>query len=548
MPFDGLPWFLVVARSVWVFAMWRQGSLCVCLRVVFSSSRFEMKASVALICALLAALGLGRPLRLAAEVEAGTGDAGQAVMGSSDRFAGIVKIENAAIEPDYRTPWQGGVPGGGSGTGWLVGENLFMTNAHVVSNASRLTIRKVGNPEPLAARLIHIAHDCDLALLSLLDPSPFEGVSPLGLGGIPRLDTEVIAVGYPVGGDRLSVTRGVVSRIDFRSYSHSGVDQHLAIQIDAAINPGNSGGPVIQGGKVVGVAFQGLAGGGAQNVGYMIPVPVVERFLTDVEDGRYDHYVDLAIYTLPIQNPAQVKALGLPRGDRGVMVTSVDVSGSSSGILAVGDVLLEIEGSPVLSNGLIEVEGDLVDLNEIVERRFAGDEVRVKVWRDREEKELIITLQRFLPYLMMANQYDRRPKYVVYAGLVFQPLDRALINAHGIDDQVVNHYFGNFLTDEIYSERPEPVVLTSVLADAINTHLRRFAHSIVDEVNGRRITCLKDLHDALQDPEQQNAFVEIRLVEEGRPLVLERARVQAAQMRILRAYGVPLDHYLGEEG
>ena len=124
-------------------------------------------------------------------------------------------------------------------------------------------------------------------------------LKPLEFGGIPKLNTEVIAMGYPIGGDRISVTRGVVSRIDFRPYSHTGVDSHLTIQVDAAINPGNSGGPVLQDGKVVGVAFQGFSGRVAQNVGYMIPVPVIQRFLKDVEDGSYDHYVDLAVERLP---------------------------------------------------------------------------------------------------------------------------------------------------------------------------------------------------------------------------------------------------------
>ena len=339
-----------------------------------------------------------------------------------ERFSGIVRVENSAVKPDYRTPWNAGLPSGGSGTGWLVGENLFMTNAHVVSNANRLIIRKVGNPEPLAAELVHIAHDCDLALLRLVDPKPFEGVKKLEVGGIPKLDTEVIVVGFPIGGDRLSVTRGVVSRIDFRSYTHSGMDQHLAIQIDAAINPGNSGGPVLQDGKVVGVAFQGYSGSVAQNVGYMIPTPVIRRFLKDIEDGRYDHYVDLSASDLPIQNPAQVKALGLPGGDRGVMIADVNSIGSSGGVLEVEDVLLEIEGNPVLSNGLIKVDGELVDLNEIVERRFAGDKVKVKVWRKGKELDLTLTLKRFEPYLMMANQYDKRPQFVLFAGLLFQPL------------------------------------------------------------------------------------------------------------------------------
>src|SRR5437016_4809397 len=85
-------------------------------------------------------------------------------------------------------------------------------------------------------------------------------IAPLKFGGIPALESTVSAYGYPIGGERMSVTTGIVSRVDFRLYTHSSVDQHLAIQISAQINPGNSGGPVMQDTKVVGVAFQGYSG------------------------------------------------------------------------------------------------------------------------------------------------------------------------------------------------------------------------------------------------------------------------------------------------
>lgn len=62
---------------------------------------------------------------------------------------------------------------------------------------------------------------------------------------------------YDAGGDSISVTKGVVSRVELREYSHSSTEL-LTIQIDAAINSGNSGGPVFLGNKVAGVAFEGL--------------------------------------------------------------------------------------------------------------------------------------------------------------------------------------------------------------------------------------------------------------------------------------------------
>lgn len=86
-------------------------------------------------------------------------------------------------------------------------------------------------------------------------------------------------------GDNVCVTKGVVSRIDRSNYSH-GRTTLLAIQVDAAINSGNSGGPVLMGDHVVGIAFQCLTSG--ENIGYIIPVPVINHFLEDLErNGRY---------------------------------------------------------------------------------------------------------------------------------------------------------------------------------------------------------------------------------------------------------------------
>ena len=312
------------------------------------------------------------------------------------QYEAVVRIENSALNPDYKTPWNSGRDSGGNGTGWLVDNNKFLTNAHVVSNSRIVYIKKVGDAKPYRAKIIHIAHDCDLAMLELEDPSAFEGVKPFEVGELPQLDTTVKVIGYPIGGERISITSGVVSRIDFLSYSHTSVDLHLTVQIDAAINPGNSGGPVIQDGKVVGVAFQGYSGNIAQNTGYMIPPPVIKRFLKDVEDGNYDHYVDLSMSDFPLINPSQRIALGLPNDGIGIMVANVEEDGSAGGILKTGDVLLAIDGLPVKSNGLINYDGEDVNMNEIVERKFARDDIDLKIWRDKEAIEKKVTIKRFL--------------------------------------------------------------------------------------------------------------------------------------------------------
>ena len=466
---------------------------------------------------------------------------------TSGDWEGVVNIEASMLMPDYREPWNAGQPTGGSGTGFLIGKNRFLTNAHVVSNATRLVIRTTNDPEPHPARIVFIAHDCDLAVLEAVDGDHFADMKKLEIGGIPKLNTEVMVVGYPIGGERISVTRGVVSRIDFRAYSHTGVDSHLTIQVDAAINPGNSGGPVLQNGKVVGVAFQGYSGQVAQNVGYMIPTPVIRRFLKDIEDGSYDHYVDLAVSDFSIENPAQRKALNLPdHSGVGVLVADVEPKGSAGGILKNGDVILSIDGNDVYNNGLIRVEGELMDMNEVVERKFAGDSIQVAFLRDGKKQEKQIELKRFDPYVKLGEQYDQRPRYLMYAGLVFQPMDRNLMSAHNIRDPLVNYLFDNYLTEKIYVDRPEVVILTSVLADEVNTYLTGYENSVVDEINGVKIKSLRDVKEALSKKGDKEDFVVIKLLEKGRPLVLRRDLAETAHPRIMQRYNITEDSYLGE--
>ena len=463
---------------------------------------------------------------------------------NSSKYEAVVRIENSSLNPDYRSPWNTGRDSGGNGTGWLVGENKFLTNAHVVSNSRIIYIKKVGDAKPYRAKIVHIAHDCDLAMLELEDPSAFEGVTPFDIGKLPQLDTTVKVIGYPIGGERISITSGVVSRIDFLSYSHTSVDLHLTIQIDAAINPGNSGGPVIQNGKVVGVAFQGYSGNIAQNTGYMIPTPVIRRFLKDVEDGKYDHYVDLSMSDFPLLNPAQRKALGLANDGIGIMVAAAEEDGSAGGILKTGDVLLAIDGRPVKSNGLINYEGEDVNMNEIVERKFAGDVIKLKIWRQNQSIDTKVTLKRFLPYLIAAKKYDEKPRYIMFAGLAFQPLDRNLMAAHGMKNLQVRYHFDSYVSADIYKDRPEVIVLTSILPDSINSYFSNFKHSIVDEVNGVKVKTLKDVHNALA--RDNGDYIIISLLGNGRPIVIERSKVEAAQKRIQEKYNVIKDHYLGD--
>jgi len=453
----------------------------------------------------------------------------------------LIRIEATSQEPNYMTPWNPGDVSSSVGAGFVVDGKRVMTNAHVVSNARFLTISKEGDPNPYLAKVLHIAHDCDLALLSVEDPNFFKGTLPLEFGGIPEIESVVSAYGYPVGGTRLSVTRGIVSRIDFQPYSHSGMDSHLAIQIDAAINPGNSGGPVMQKGKVVGVAFQGYRGDIAQNVGYMIPTPVIHRFLKDVEDGRYDTYVDLSLTYRSLFNPAARRALGLKDDSIGVQVCSVYRYGASDGIVKPGDVVLKIDGHTVSSDGTIPIENEAVPLEEVVERKFKGENVRLDILRDGKPVVLTVPFKEPWPFKLQSNLYDEKPRFVVEGGLVFQPADQNFMEAHDPSDQRLNYLFDYFVADELHTDRPEIVVLSNILPDPVNAYAEEFRYSVVDEVNGHRIKRIEDIATAF---DEQAEYYVIKFAGGNRPIVLERKTIEEARPRIRERYAVTAEKNL----
>ena len=456
----------------------------------------------------------------------------------------LVRITATEVAPDYRAPWNAGMLGRGIGAGFVIDGNRIMTNAHVVSNSRYLTVERDGDPNKYPAKVLFVAHDCDLALITVDSPAFFKNMLALKFGGIPELESTVSAYGYPIGGERMSVTTGIVSRIDFQLYTHSSIDQHLAIQISAQINPGNSGGPVMQNAKVVGVAFQGYSGDVAQGVAYMVPTPVINRFLKDVSDGRYDGYVDLGLTYGKLQNAAQRKFLGLKDDGRGVLVQTVVQAGPCAKVLQPGDVLLSIDNHPIASDGNVDLEGEHVEMPEVVERKFKRDSVKFEIWRDKQSTSASVQLDTVPPYLMQSHKYDVRPRYVVYGGLLFQPLSLDLLEAYQPQDLRLRHFFDFYVIDQLYLEHPDVIVLTNILPDPINTYLSPYRGQIVDQINGKKVRTLEELSQILAQPADR--FV-IDMIGDGPPLVLDPKQVEAARDRIKTRYNVVREQNLTEQ-
>jgi hypothetical protein len=229
------------------------------------------------------------------------------------------------------------------------------------------------------------------------------------------------------------------------------------------------------------------------------------------------------------------RALGLADDDRGVVVTTVQSAGVCNGILKPGDVLLSIDGHEVASDGMVEFENERVLLSEVAERKFLGDTVKLSILRDKKAQDVEVKFDRAWPYMLQANSYDNTPPYVLFGGLLFQPLSRNLLATYQFENTRINYYFDYFITQELYRDHPELVVLSAILPDPINTYLSEFREGIVDEINDKKIRTLKDMAAAFAEKPE---FYVIKFIGGGRPLVLERSAVESARERIKQRYNV----------
>lgn len=451
----------------------------------------------------------------------------------------VVKILVASNRIDYYRPWQSLGIASAAGSGVVIKGNKIITNAHVIANQTFVQVKKEADPKRYTARVVAIGNDCDLALLTIDDPHFFDGVKPLDFGTLPNLRDAVTVVGYPQGGDKLSVTEGVVSRIEVTPYSQS-ARQLLTVQIDAAINPGNSGGAVVKDGKLIGIAMQLLQAG--QGIGYIIPMPIIEHFFNDLKDGQYDGFPLLGVDFDGTENPTLRDFYKMKNLSGGVLVTKVLPFTPADGYLKENDVMVNVDGIPVGEDGTFQFRaGERLSLTHIITSKQNGDDIKLKVMRDGKLKDIVFKLKPFVT-LVPYPQYFNKPPYYIYGGLVFTVLSTDLLQSWGARwwEQApldFNYYLiGTGRLNQ--KERQEIVVLLNVLPDDINVGYHDISNEVVSNVNGKEF---KSFHEfvSLLNQMKNNEKYTILETEHDTKLILNNENIDRINTEIIKRNNIP---------
>lgn len=450
-----------------------------------------------------------------------------------DAKASLVEIEVTKKAYDYKVPWvirnaqtrKNGI---------VIGRNRILTTADGLSGQYLCRIRKGGESKQYVATLKWVDYYTNLAVFDVEEPLFWEGK---GMQAVP-LATDVPQRGnvtvYRWRSGRIESRAAEIVRL-FIGKSKLSYVQHLKLLVSSEIDAAGWAEVVIYEGKII-----GLTSASSNKNLTILPAPfiasVLERRALEADPGVgcFD------FFWMSAKNPALSQSKGLHREDCGVVVTEVGARGLADNTLHVGDILLEIDGFAIDSEGnYIDPEYGRLVLNGLATRdHVPGDDVPMTIWREGRQQKVSYRLPRadFEKEIIPDQRYDLAPEYLIAGGLVFQPFDGPLHDSFaGNSPILLDAYASNPPTEE----RAGLVLLTMVMPDEFTRGYESARYLMVDQINEQTIHTLDDVLAALGAPD--NGYHVIRFMQEDslQYMVLDAEAMSSATQRVLQHYSIP---------
>jgi S1-C subfamily serine protease len=460
-----------------------------------------------------------------------------------------VKVFATLRAPDLTRPWAKQSPRQISGSGVVIEGNRILTNAHMVLYSSQVQVQGNQSGDKISAEVVAIAPGIDLAVLKLEDEEFFKTHPPLvRSSALPSAKDAVFAYGYPVGGTELSITKGIVSRIEYVGYSYD--TYGLRVQVDAPLNAGNSGGPVVVGEKMIGITKSGIPT--AQNIGYIIPAQEIDEFLRDIADGHYDGKFAMFDSIPTLENPAMRASLKLTPNTEGAVVHEIE-NPAPDYPLKKWDVITKIGDKPIDDEGKIKIaENVRVGFRYLIPQVAKDGKAPLTIIRHGTEMTIDVPLERHRPKLIpyLNGAY---PSYFVYGPVVFTPASEELIMALTIPTSTAQRANAATIIHSLAilnsplvtrrSERPTPqqdelvVIPGPFLPHKLTKGYNSPTGHVVKTVDGIPIKNLRHLVEVLRDGTSE--FVTFEFAAKGAgALVFPRQQMVVATEDILTDNGI----------
>lgn len=419
-------------------------------------------------------------------------------MDQNSKSDSIVKIISNSVEIDIFSPYKIKSDGEGIGTGFFINENGYiLTCAHVVTGCVKLWINSPLEGKKRIPVIIHsICYDKDLALLKTID---YKNKDYCKLGNSDKVKTElkVLAIGYPLGQDRLKRTSGIISGV-----------QDRFIQTDAPINPGNSGGPLFNSDmEVIGINTAKMVSFLAENIGFATPIndfliisklmftpltgPVISEpyFYCEIQNTTENHY---KLCKCPQKSGCIIKNL--------VKGSPLYVAG-----LRENDILLKFSGYDLDSNGDVNVSWsqDKVHFYDLKAKCTKDQDISFTFWSVGKQ-QIITTSTKLNNDTLYKIRHVRHPfenlDYEIFAGMIIMNL--TMNHIEELDETNYSQNIRSTLKSfKDTKKRTESVVfIPSILQGSFISSLDEIKMgSVIKNVNGSTVSSLEDFRKAVQN-------------------------------------------------
>ncbi len=450
----------------------------------------------------------------------------------------LVLIEVNRKQYDYQQPWAKR-SATSQKAGVVVGPREILTTAEELSDRTLLRLQKGGRGKWWNADIAWIDYHANLALLTTEDATFWQNLKPVEL-----------ADGAP-GKDQMEIVRWRNGNVERRKaeFTQFMVDDarlsfvsHLQLELSSEISGIGRAEPVIAGKKVIGLTVAQTG-----NNCRAIPASFIRPILEARKKGAYHGLAYFPFVWQPAENPSTHKFLKREGEPRGVLVIDVPAKPGEPTLLKQRDIILKVDGFDIDTQGYYQDPdyGRLILENLSTRHRFAGDEVKLKIWRDGATLEVSYRLPKaeYSTQLLADHTFDQEPEYLIAGGLLFQPLSGDYLRSWGQDwKRSAPFRLTYYSHDSPTKERPALILLSAVLPDNYNLGYQDSRALVVDKVNGQKVSRLPELQAALQKPVDGFHVIEFARGDSLRKIVLDASSLESATRRVLQRFGIPQDH------
>ena len=436
-------------------------------------------------------------------------------------------------------PWQKRAPTARYGYGINIGKGRVLTTEHLVRNSNLIELRQEQRGKKIRAKVLIADPQVDLAILQVIDPPANWPQQPQQLLSEIKLKTDLTILQFD-STYQIQQSEAELIKISMLSLPNAKYSS-LAFQLLTDLNVNGEGAPVMKGDLLAGLM---ISYSDSTRTGYMIPYPVIKRFLDDANQNNYTGFAMGGFMWMPLIDPTKRAFLGAPRTNRGVKILRCVPESGAYQVLKQNDVITELDNHKIDSLGFYnDPKFGRLNFTYIIKgHHLPGETIPVKLIRQGRELEVQLPLTHIQDYtsLIPENITGKRPEYLVYGGLVIRELTGRYLQSYGsewqsrISARLVQYYQTRNMIPA--KKGQHLVILAKILPHPINVGYQGYANRIITAVNSRPINNMADVFRIVHE---DGGLRRISLQGIDIDFVLDKNELDAANKQILENYGIP---------